>query len=117
MNNDKQYLDLLTHRAKGAIERGATLNEAWYMMYAATLYRDNEPDFIARPLIYDRMTDAEKAGYLRLNNLLVERIMNDIEPICKLCLAVYERELPKMIDELQALENTQITSKYDTGTI
>ncbi len=107
MNNDKYYLKLLVHRAKMAVASGAHLDEAWYLMYAATLYRDNEPDFVARPLIYDRMTDAEKAEYLRLNNLLVEHTINDIEPICKLCFAVYERELPKMIDELQALENAQ----------
>ncbi len=95
MSNDKYYLELAIHEAKEAIAHRTHLNEGWFIMYVSKVNRE--------PLIYDRMTDAEKEEYLRLNNLLAEHTINDIEPICKLCLAVYERELPKMIDELQAL--------------
>lgn len=92
MNNDKHYLELAIHEAKEAIAHSIHLNDGWFIMYVSKVYRE--------PFIYDRMTDAEKAEYQRLYNLLAGSITNDIMPICKLCLAVYERELPKMIDEL-----------------
>ena len=110
---DKFYLEYLLERTKKAIAESDCLAMGWYMTYAATLYRDNDPNFISRPLIYHCMTEAEKAEYLRLNKLLSVRRMNDIEPICKLCLAVYKRELPKITAELQQIKKHEITIKYE----
>lgn len=67
------------------------------MCYAATLYRVDDRTFIARPLIYDRMTDAEKTEFERLENA------SNIKAVCGLCLDVYKRELPKMRAELEKL--------------
>lgn len=98
MTSEEWRLHDCIKRAEEAIAKAWSWDyKDWYMCYAATLYRDDDPTFIARPLIYDRMTDAEKAKFERLENA------SNIKAVCELCLAVYKRELPKMRAELKKL--------------
>lgn len=77
------------------------LNGLWYMGYAATICSAEGPTIRARPLIYDRMTDAEKSEFQRLENA------ETIKALCELCLAVYKRELPKMRAEIEKHKQTE----------
>ena len=98
MTTEEWRLHDCIKRAEEAIANAWWYGEDWYLCYAATLYRDDDPTFIARPLIYDRMTDEEKADYERLDN------EGNIEAVCELCRAVYKRELPKMKAEFEKLK-------------